>query len=99
MNQSAIILGYCVFSFVVSAVALKFLKTTWVYFLVSATLPPLVVMAADALWRGYIDTWANIAFIVAWLIAFGCALVYYVIMRLAARKDGRKSHADESTPT
>jgi amino acid transporter len=97
MYQSIIILGYCVFSFVVSAVVMKFLKTTWVYFLISATLPPMVLMAVDAVWRGYLDTWASIAFVVSWLIAFGCALVYYVIIRLAGKRNGGKTHPEEST--
>lgn len=79
MDQIAFILGYCFFCFTVSAAVLKFLKTWWAYFIISATLPPAVVIGADALWRGFLDAWADIAFLVAWLIAFGCAFGYYVI--------------------
>jgi hypothetical protein len=92
MNQPIFILGYCLFSFAVSAVAMKFLKTAWVYFLVSATLPPMLFIGGVSLWHGYLDAWSDIAFIVSWLIAFGCALVYYVIIRLAGKKNGGKAH-------
>jgi hypothetical protein len=85
--NAIILLGYLLFCFVASAVVRKYLKTTWVYFIVSATLPPMVLAAADALWLGYLDTWASIGFIVAWLTAFGCALAYYIVMWLAHRKN------------
>jgi phosphotransferase system glucose/maltose/N-acetylglucosamine-specific IIC component len=89
--NAAIVLFYCLFCLVVSGVAMRYLRTMWVYFIVSATLPPMVLLAADALWRGYIDTWAGIGFIVAWLTALGCAFVYYFVMRLAHKRDRAKS--------
>lgn len=95
--NAMIVLGYLLLCFVVSAVVRKYLKTTWVYFIVSATLPPMVLTAADALWRGYLDTWASIGFIVAWLTALGCAVVYYVVMKLAGKKNA-KSGAEQSVP-
>jgi hypothetical protein len=76
----------------VSAVARKYLRTTWVYIIVSATLPPMILIAADALWRGHLDTWATIAFVVAWLIALVFALAYLAIVRLAAKKKGRAAN-------
>lgn len=88
MNQSIFILGYCLFCFAVSAVVMKFLRTTWVYFLVSATLPPMLFIGAVSLWHGYLDAWSDIAFMVSWLIAFGCALVYYVVRRLVDKRNG-----------
>lgn len=84
--NAIIVLGYCLLCFVVSAVVRRYVKTTWVYFIVAATLPPMILLAADALWRGYLDTWASIGFIVAWLTAFGCALAYYIVMWLAGRR-------------
>lgn len=96
MNQSLIILVYCVFCFVVSAVAMRFLRAAWLYFLISATLPPIVVIAADALWHGSLDTWASVAFVVAWLIAFGCALAYFLIARLARKRNAEKTGPNEA---
>ena len=96
--NAIIVLLYCMFCFIVSAVVMKFLKTTWVYFVVSATLPPMVLTAADALWRGYLDTWASIGFIVAWLTALGCALAYYIVMKLVGKKNAKSKPNELTTP-
>jgi hypothetical protein len=82
MEQVVFMVGYCLFCLAVSAAVGRFLKTWWAYFIVAATLPAMIVVGADALWRGFLDAWADIAFVVAWLIAFGCALGYYILMRL-----------------
>ena len=97
MNQFIAIIGYCLFCIVVSAVAMKYLKTWWVYFIISVTLPPMMLVGADALWRGYLDAWADIAFIVAWLIAFGCALGYYLVRRLIDRSGHPRGRPDDSS--
>ena len=91
MNQFVFIVGYCLFCVAVSAVVMKFLKTWWVYFIVSATLPAMIVVGADVFWRGFLDAWADIAFIVSWLIAFGCALGYYVLRQLIDKGGGTKN--------
>jgi hypothetical protein len=96
MDQYVFIAGFCLFCFAVSATAMKFLKTTWVYFLTSATVPAMVLVAVDALWRGSLDTWADIAFVVSWLIAFGCALVYYLIKRALDKRSGRSPGTNEA---
>lgn len=91
MDQVAFIVGYCLFCVAVSAVVMGFLKTWWAYFIVAATAPAMIVIGADALWRGFLDAWADIAFIVAWLIAFGCALGYYILRRLIGKALARKA--------
>lgn len=96
MDQVAFIVGYCLFCVAVSAVAMKFLKAWWAYFVVASALPAMIVIGADALWRGFLDAWADIAFIVAWLIAFGCALGYYILMRLIGKGGGPKGEPKES---
>ena len=55
MDQYVFIAGFCLFCFAVSATAMKFLKTRWVYFLTSATVPAMVLVAVDALWRSFLD--------------------------------------------
>jgi hypothetical protein len=97
MDQVAFIAGYCLFCIAVSAVAMRYLKAWWAYFVVASTLPAMIVIGADALWRGFLDAWADIAFIVAWLIAFGCALAYYVLMRVIGKGGGSKDQPKEST--
>jgi hypothetical protein len=93
MNQIIFIILYFLFCIAVSAVVMKFLRTWWAYFIVAATLPPMVLLGVDAVWRGYLDAWADIAFIVAWLIALGCALGYYVLRRVILRKGEPKEPA------
>ena len=97
MNEITI-LGYVVLCFVVAAVAKRFLRTIWVYFLVAATLPPMFLIAADVLFRGHLDAWADIAFIVAWLIGLGCAAAYFAVMQLTGRKDLSKGKPEQPTP-
>jgi phage shock protein PspC (stress-responsive transcriptional regulator) len=97
--NAMIVLGYLLFCFVVCALVRRYLKTTWVYFIVSATLPPMVLTAADALWQGHLDTWASIGFIVAWLTAFGCAVAYYIVMWLAHRKNAKDASKESATPS
>jgi hypothetical protein len=96
--NAMIVLLYCLFCFIVSALVMRFLKTTWVYFIVSATLPPMVLTAADALWQGSIDTWAGIGFIVAWLTALGCALAYFIVMKLAGKKNAKSGPKESAAP-
>ena len=86
MNQFIFIAGYCLFCFMVSVMAMKFLRTAWVYFLVSAMLPAMVLVGVDMLWRGYLDAWADIAFVVSSLIAFACAVVYYAVRRVVDKR-------------
>jgi hypothetical protein len=95
--NAMIVLLYCLFCFIVSGVVMRFLKTTWVYLVVAATLPPMALTGVDALWSGHLDSWAGIGFIVAWLAALGCALIYYIVMKLARRKNA-KSEPKESAP-
>jgi hypothetical protein len=98
MNQVAFIVGYCLFCIAVSAAVMKFLKTWWAYLIVSATLPAMIVIGADALWRGFLDAWADIAFVVAWLIALGCALAYYVSWRLISKGRTKGGPRESATP-
>jgi len=42
------------------------------------------------------DTWADIAFVVSWLIAFGCALLYYLIKRGLDKRNGRSPDTNEA---
>jgi hypothetical protein len=98
MNQAAFIVGYCLFCVAVSAVVMRYLKTWWVCLIVSATLSAMIVIGADALWRGFLDAWADIAFVVSWLIAFGCALGYYVVTRLIGKGDAKGESKESATP-
>lgn len=87
MNQFIFIAGFCLLCFAVSVTVMRLLKTTWVYLLVSATLPAMVLVGVDAMWRGYLDAWIDIAFVLSWLIAFGCAVVYYLVRRVMDRNN------------
>ena len=55
MDQVAFMVEYCLFCVAVSAVVMRFLKTWWAYFIVAVTLPAMIVIGADVLWRGFLD--------------------------------------------
>jgi hypothetical protein len=96
MSQFAFIIGYSIFCFALSAVVMKFLRTWWVYFIVAPLVPPMLLIAIDVLWRGFLDTWASIAFVVSWLIALGCSVAYYIAKRIAdSRRDPGQSTGSE----
>ena len=78
MDNQGIVFFYCVFAVAICALGLKFLKTVWVYFLVSTLLPPMLLIGGDAAWHGRFSVWDDIVFIVLALIAFGIALVLFV---------------------
>jgi hypothetical protein len=96
MNQYAVVAVYCLFCLAACALVMRFLKTSWAYFVAAATLPALITMGAGALWRGFVDAWADIAFVMAWLIAFGCALVCYIVTLLIADDGGPNNESKES---
>jgi hypothetical protein len=84
-----IVLTYCAFCVVVCAAATTFLRTWWAYFIVSSIVPPMILVGLDVVWRGYLDAWADIAFLTSWLIAFGCSISYYIARRIATRRSGK----------
>lgn len=96
MNQFIFVVGYCLFSVAIAAVVMRFLKTTWVYFLVSSLLPPMIFVGATALWHGYLDAWSDLAFIMSWLISFGCTLGYYILRWLVGKGDGANGEPTRS---
>ena len=96
--MNIVIPAYCLLCFFVSAVSKNYLKRAWTYFIVSATLPPVVFLGGIALVSGYLDGWAKIAFVPMWFTALGCSVVYYLLKRLIDRKRASRSGADDSFP-
>jgi hypothetical protein len=90
VDQYSFIAGFCVFCFLVSAGALRIFKSTWVYFFVSTTLPAMLLVGADAIWRGYLDAWADIAFVVSMFISLACALAYFIFRKTVESKKGKQ---------
>jgi hypothetical protein len=93
MASQGIVLFYCLLAIVVSALALKFLRTTWVYFLVASLLPPMFLIGGDAVRQGQFSVWDDIVFVVLTLIAFGIAIGLFII-----RFVWRKINSGATTP-
>ena len=86
MDKYLFIAGYCLVSIATAAVVLRLFKGFVGYSLISASIPPFVLTAADALYRGYIDSWSYPAFVIAWFISFGCAVLYFFAKRAFDRR-------------
>ena len=93
MDKYLFFAGYCFLAIAVSAGVLRYVKRFLLYALISATVPPFVLTAADAVYRGYIDSWSYPAFVIAWFISFACAVVYFF-----AKRAFEKSKQDPSGP-
>lgn len=76
---------YCIFCFIVAAIAHFSIKTFWLYIVASSVIPAILIIAADAVISEGFDTWSSVAFVVALFIAFICAAFYY-LFRLAIGK-------------
>jgi hypothetical protein len=88
MEQNVVII-YTALCVIVAGIGLKFFKTTWVYLFVASLVPPMLMVGGDSLWHGKVSVWADIVFIVLFLIALGVALVMALIRFVIVRR--RKS--------
>lgn len=87
------LIGYCLAAIAVSAAVYKYVKRFWIYAAISATIPPAILVAADAIYRGYVDSWTYPAAVIAWFASLGCALVYYFALALYRRSRERQHSA------
>jgi len=94
MDKYLFFAGYFFLSVAVSAAVLRYVKRFALYALISATVLPFALTAADAVYRGYIDSWSYPAFVIAWFISLGCAVAYYFAKRAY---DKRKQNPSAST--
>jgi predicted permease len=85
---------YCLVAFGVSAAIHRYTKRFLVYVLASATAPALLLVIIDTLMRGYVESWAYVAFVGAWLIAFACALIYYFGRLLIDKRSAQKINSE-----
>jgi hypothetical protein len=75
------IAAFCALAFGVSAIVFRWVKTFIAFAFVSPTVSALLLQGIVFLYLGYVDAWAGIAFVTSWLIAFGCAVVYFLVKR------------------
>lgn len=79
--RSLIFIGsYCVLAFFVACVVQRFLRGIVWMALFSATASAIVLQIAAYLYLGYVDAWADIAFVTSWLIALACAVITYLLL-------------------
>lgn len=77
----AYIAAFCILSLGISALFYRWMKTYVLYVFASATVAALVLQLIGFVYYGRIDEWGLIAFPVTWLVAVGCATVYFFARR------------------
>ena len=87
MSTALFFVLYCAVCFVVSAVTARLVKVTWLYFLISATIPAVLFIGGASVWRGYLTAWSDVAFVLSWLLALCCSIAYHVARRLSNREE------------
>jgi hypothetical protein len=84
--RSLIFIGsYCALAFLVAFAVQRFLRGVVWMALLSATTSAIVLQIVGYLYLGYVDAWADIAFVTSWLIALGCAVVTYLLALMRKR--------------
>lgn len=86
MSTALFFILYCAVCFVVSGVTFRLVKIAWLYFLISATVPAALYIGGASLWRGHLNAWSDVAFVLSWFLALGCAIAYYVARRFASKE-------------
>lgn len=85
MTQLMFFVIYIAVSFAVSALVMKFLRNAWLYFLVAPVIPPALFIGGVFLFRGHLNAWSDVAFVISWALALACAATYFGIRRFAMR--------------
>ena len=86
MGKDMVVFLYVLLCLAVCGGAVKFIKTTWAYFVVASFVPPFLMVAGDSLWHGTVSAWANIVAIVLFAIALGVALVIYLVWYVLSKR-------------
>jgi hypothetical protein len=79
MPSYLFIIGYCVLASVVALVVQQFVPRFIWLALLAPTLAAIALQIIVYLYLGYVDAWADIAFITTWLIALACTTAVYVL--------------------
>jgi hypothetical protein len=84
--QSLIFIGsYCVLSIVVAFVIQRYIRGFVRRMLLSPTISATILQIVAYFYLGYVDGWADIAFVTTWLIALGCTLAVNLLGWLWSR--------------
>jgi hypothetical protein len=74
MQSNAFIASYCILASVVALLVQRRAKGFVGVGVLSPTLSAIVLQIVAYLYLGYVDVWAEIAFITSWLIALACSV-------------------------
>jgi len=74
MQPYVFIAGYCVLSSIVALLVQRKAKGFVGVGLLSPTLSAIILQIVAYLYLGYVDAWADIAFVTSWLIALACSV-------------------------
>lgn len=76
------IVGFCVIASVVALVTSQFVRRYVWLALLAPTVAAALLQLMFYLHLGYVDAWADVAFVTTWLIAFACTTAVYFLQRL-----------------
>lgn len=82
MRSLLFIGSYCALSGVVAFFVRRYIRGVVLGTLLSPTISALILQIVAYLHLGYVDAWAEIAFVTSWLIALACTLVIRILARL-----------------
>ena len=84
--RSLIFVGsYCALSIVVAFVVQRYVRGFVRGMLLSPTISAVILQIVAYFYLGYVDAWADIAFVTTWLIALGCTLAVNFLVWLWTR--------------
>ena len=96
MQSYAFIAGYCALSCIVALLVQRKHKGFVGVALLSPTLSAIILQIVAYLYLGYVDAWAEIAFVTSWLISLACSiavlLLAFIWKRIVARTPKGTDH-------
>jgi hypothetical protein len=79
MQSYVFIVGYCALSGIVAHLVQRKVKGFVGTWLLSPTLSAIILQIVAYLYLGYVDAWADIAFVTSWLIALACSVAMSLV--------------------
>lgn len=85
MRSLIFIATYCALSIIVALVVQRYVRGFVRGLLLSPTISVIILQVGAYLYLGYVDAWADIAFVTTWLIALACTLAVNLLAWLWSR--------------
>ena len=91
MRSLVFIASYCALSIIVALVVQRYWRGFVRGMLLSPMISAIILQIVAYLYLGYVDAWADIAFVTTWLIALACTLAVNFLAWLWSRIHKKKN--------